>query len=147
RTSGAGHPLRWLSAALVASLGLVGCGQKANPDDLEAAKEPHPGSARAAAKPETVPAAPPAQAPAPKRDALHQSFADATRAADNPPADVNRPPDETVTRKAVHRLLADVQARWDEVRFTTAGGKKVHYCVTLHTGEGDIQISLFPDLA
>jgi cyclophilin family peptidyl-prolyl cis-trans isomerase len=96
-------------------------------------------------KPDTP--ATPAGSKVPRRDALHQSFTDATRAADNPPADVNRPPDETVTKKPVHKLLADLQARWDTIHFTSADGRKIEYSVTLHTAQGDIQIALFPDLA
>jgi peptidyl-prolyl cis-trans isomerase B (cyclophilin B) len=81
------------------------------------------------------------------RDRLHQSFADATRNGDNPPGEENRPPDVTMTDKPTFKILQEVQKRWDDIRFTNASGKPIHYSATLETAFGSIEIELRPELA
>lgn len=140
--------LRRLAAAvLVGGLCLPGCAQKQpSAPGEQAQNEQPPQPAAKAPDPGAVPA-PAAPASPGKRDPLHQAFADATRPADNPPAESNRPPDETISKKSVYKLLEDVAARWDAVRFTTAGGKKIAYSASVETSVGNFRIELFPELA
>ena len=80
-------------------------------------------------------------------DRLHQSFAEATRNADNPPADQDRPPDVTMTDKPTFKILQEVQKRWDGIRFTTPAGKRINYTATIDTDFGSIEIEFKPDVA
>jgi cyclophilin family peptidyl-prolyl cis-trans isomerase len=142
--------LRRLAAALlVAGLAAVGCGQKPSPPAAAAGDGPTASVATAPAPAAKPAAAEPAGKPAPPatRDRLHQSFADATRAADNPPADANRPPDETVTKKPVFKILEAVVARWDTIRFVSPAGKKISYDADVETSEGRMRIALFGEIA
>lgn len=92
------------------------------------------------------PAEPPAEVKAPAGDArLQQSFAEATRA--EAPAEWQRPPDTTLTGKSVGKLYTEVKAQWDSIRFTTPEGKRLDYRAVLDTEQGDIEITLRPDLA
>lgn len=136
--------LRILSTLLLGgALGVLGCGQKAEPQ-APAKAEPV-----AVTKPTPIVAKEPPPTPvAGQPDRLHQPFNEAVRGADDPPpADAVRPPDETVTKKPVHRLLEDVKAKWDAIRFTTASGKKIDYTAKIETSEGTIDIALFPEQA
>jgi cyclophilin family peptidyl-prolyl cis-trans isomerase len=135
-----------VAALLGAALGVVGCGEKprsdaspkAEPDAAAAAKE----SAGAG------PVAPEQGATLAARDKLHQAFSDAVRSADDPPpADASRPPDETVTKKAVHRILDAVKADWDAIRFTSPSGKPLDFTATIETSAGPVEIALFPEQA
>lgn len=134
---------RTLSVALVAA-GLAGCGAKTE-TKVPAADEP-----AAEAKPpagKTIAATPVSRSSAP-RDRLHQAFADAVRNADDPPpGDAVRPPDETVSKKPVHKLLDAVKSGWDDIRFTTPAGTKIEYKATVETSEGTIEVALFPEQA
>jgi cyclophilin family peptidyl-prolyl cis-trans isomerase len=76
---------------------------------------------------------------------LHQSFADATR--QDPPADWQRPPDETLSGKSIGKLYTTVVGLWDTIRFQTETGKPIAYSATLETDLGPIEIALRPDLA
>jgi peptidyl-prolyl cis-trans isomerase B (cyclophilin B) len=139
-----------LSATALAliTMGLTGCGGSP-PASPQAAGEsdpiPHatpPDTPKIDPSPEAI------NAPRVKRDRLHQPFADATRAADNPPEDSQRPPDRTATDKAVFKLLEQVQSLWDTVRFVTPDGKKkLEYSATIETTMGTIEIALFPEAA
>jgi peptidyl-prolyl cis-trans isomerase B (cyclophilin B) len=135
---------RW-ATTLALVIGLAGCGGQ-QPPAPQANPTTDGGSAGA-----VTPSADPPKTPAPvgeKRDRLHQSFADATRAADNPPEDSQRPPDRTATNKPVFKLLADVQALWDSVRFVTPDGKrKLDYSATIETTMGTIEVALFAEAA
>jgi hypothetical protein len=51
-----------------------------------------------------------------------------------------------VTNKPVHKLLAEVSAQWDTIRFTRAAGHRIDYSVILHSALGDIHLVLFPEL-
>jgi peptidyl-prolyl cis-trans isomerase B (cyclophilin B) len=138
---------------LVGSLGTIGCGQKAAPDTdhsktnspIISAKPESPQAARTI-DPEPAAKALPATAAVP-RDRLHQAFDDATRAADNPPADANRPPDETISKKPVFKILEEVGRSWDSIRFVSPAGKKILYTADVDTSLGRIEIALFPELA
>jgi peptidyl-prolyl cis-trans isomerase B (cyclophilin B) len=142
-----GSAPRQLLAVFLAGLALAGCGKPGGPAPHAQTSGDEPPAAR------TEPKKPDGEAPAPSkpaaapRDRWHQPFADATRAPDNPPADSNRPPDLTVTGKPVYKLLTDVEALWDTIRFTSPAGKKVAYSATVETDLGSFQIALFPDLA
>jgi cyclophilin family peptidyl-prolyl cis-trans isomerase len=132
----------WALAGLV----LSGCGQKTPAPAGQADDKP---AGQAAGGQTEKPADKTNPAPAGKagRDRLHQSFAQATRDAEDPPANADRPPDQTVSKKPVAKLLDEVKKHWDAVRFTSPAGKKIDYCATVHTGLGNIQIALLADLA
>jgi peptidyl-prolyl cis-trans isomerase B (cyclophilin B) len=80
-------------------------------------------------------------------DALHQPFEKAVRQLNDPPADSTLPPAKTISGKSVYRIVQDVAAQWDGIRFTTAEGKRLHYSATIYTALGEIDIDLRPDLA
>jgi cyclophilin family peptidyl-prolyl cis-trans isomerase len=123
--------LRLVVAGLLIAVSLVGCNKPANP-----APEPEPAV--------QTPAPAPVQSPA--VDArLKQSFAEATRA--EPPADLPRPPDTTLTGKSVGKLYTEVKAQWDDIAFATAAGKRLDYRAVLETDLGPIEIALRPELA
>jgi peptidyl-prolyl cis-trans isomerase B (cyclophilin B) len=88
----------------------------------------------------------PAEPPLPN-DAMHIPFAKATRGGDDPPAMCNRPPDTTVTGKAVGKLYDQVVRLWGTIRFVTPAGKPLVYSATLETDQGAIEIALRPDVA
>jgi peptidyl-prolyl cis-trans isomerase B (cyclophilin B) len=81
------------------------------------------------------------------RDRLHQSFAEAVHDSDDPPADAERPPDQTITNKPVAALYNQIKKAWDSVRFTTLDGKKISYAAKVETEWGNIEIALFPEVA
>jgi cyclophilin family peptidyl-prolyl cis-trans isomerase len=133
---------RTLAAALVAA-GLAGCGAKT--ETKVPAADP---AAEVKESPAPTDAAAPASRAAATRDKLHQAFADAVRGADDPPpGDAVRPPDETVSKKPVHRLLDAVKNGWDDIRFTTPDGKPIQYRAAVETSEGTIEVALFPEQA
>jgi cyclophilin family peptidyl-prolyl cis-trans isomerase len=146
---------RWtrnLCPLLVAGLvgaSLTGCGKQADP----ATSSEKPAEAAVAATSSdmavanTTPQTTAAGNDAASRDALHQSFAEATRRADDPPAECNRPPDETITNKSVYRLYAEVTRLWDTIRFVSPAGKRIDYTAKIETDFGVIEIALRPDLA
>ena len=135
---------RWLrrltTGLLAGSVALGGCGKKVEP------KEDATTAPAVASTPVVTVSAKGGIAPI-VRDAQHQTFADAVRSADNPPADAERPPDETVSKKQVHRILESIRDTWDAIRFTSATGKKIVYTAIVDTSAGSMQIALFGDLA
>ena len=146
--------LRWSSLqrtgvsaiALTTLAGLVGCGSK---PAVPAATSP---KAETAAPVVSLPTAGgPASEAAPEipwpDDALHQSFAKATRGGDDPPALCNRPPDATVTGKPVGKLYDDVVRLWNTIRFVNTAGKALSYTASIETDQGTIEIALRPDVA
>ena len=140
---------RLVAVLLVGSLGAVGCGgQKSQPDaGRSEPASPAAATANTDAQPTAKLSIPGKAAPPLVRDHLHQAFSDATRAADNPPEEANRPPDETVSKKAVFKLLDAVTTNWDTIRFVTPDGKKIHYTAEIDTNLGKMEMALFPDLA
>jgi peptidyl-prolyl cis-trans isomerase B (cyclophilin B) len=131
---------------------MVGCGKRtASPDPVQAASPEagsegavtgSPAEATGAVEQSTAGTG----APAGEADRLQQSFAQATRPGDDPPAGTQRPVDETMTGKATGKLYSEVVRLWDEVRFT-ADGKPLEYAATIETDLGPIEIKLRPDLA
>ncbi len=97
--------LRQLAAfALLGAVGLTGCGKKdAEPETAKSTEAPTQVAAAPAAAAPTAPAAQ-APLPPPPDDGRHQPFDKATRRADNPPEECNRPPDTTVSGKPVFKL-------------------------------------------
>lgn len=143
------NPYLSLTAALLlGGLGVLGCGQKnppavtANQESTSQTKESIP-----ARSGETVSATPVSRAAA-APDRLHQPFTEAVRSAeDPPPGDAVRPPDETVSKKPVHRLLDAVKSHWDSIRFISDSGKPIDYLAQIETNMGTIEIALFPEQA
>jgi len=133
-------------AVLVAGLGVLGCGKKEVPATTDAGKSDPAAQASSANKPGQTPTTPVVSVPG-SRDRLHQSFAEATRSADNPPPMVNRPPDETMTGLQTFKVLQEVQDKWDSIRFTDAAGKPIQYTATIETNFGSIAVKLMPELA
>jgi cyclophilin family peptidyl-prolyl cis-trans isomerase len=81
----------------------------------------------------------------------HQSFPDAVIL--EPPGDQVRPPDVTLAGKSVgklYQMIAGPQGKgglWDQVKFVSDAGKKLHYAATIHTDLGIIKMELFPEHA
>jgi cyclophilin family peptidyl-prolyl cis-trans isomerase len=135
-------PRRLAAAVLLAAVALSGCGkQQSAPSD---AAQPAEAPAQLAAAPT---AGAPAALPPPPNDAQHQPFEKATRRADNPPEECNRPPDTTVSGKPVFKVYTEVVRLWDTVRFVTPDGKPIAYSATIETDLGDIEIALRPEWA
>jgi cyclophilin family peptidyl-prolyl cis-trans isomerase len=125
----------------------AGCGKQAQPDAARSS-EASPAAAQGEVKANSQPAAPqPTMVTPAKPDRLHQPFSAATRAADNPPAEANRPPDETASKKPVWKILDTVTKNWDGIRFVSPACKKIAYTAEIHTSLGTIEIALFPDQA
>lgn len=160
--------LSWLvRGVLVAGvLSTVGCGTKTDtestspsPNGSPTAKtevrqvDPEP----ATSTPQPTPNANPATATADtkpvlsgktvERDPLHQSFVQATRAADEVPEDAVRPPDTLRTGTPTFKVLEQVTKTWDDIRFTDGQGNKIRYTAYLHTDEGVVEVALFPEQA
>jgi cyclophilin family peptidyl-prolyl cis-trans isomerase len=147
--------LDWLRAvrrlvplALAASVGLSGCGkqQSSQPPGTAPAEVQPADSPRSAGDQTTNPGSVPPAAQA-NDDPLQLPFGKAVRAGDDAPAECNRPPDRTVTGKSSYKLLKQVQAEWDAIRFVGAAGKPLNYTALLDTDEGVVEIALRPDLA
>jgi cyclophilin family peptidyl-prolyl cis-trans isomerase len=137
-------------------LGLVGCGGSGPAPDSKAdgpaageekkAADPK-ASSRDAGEEKTEKMGKSAVVSDAERKRLHQSFARATRSAEDPPAECNRPPDLTITNKPVFKIYDQVVNGWDKVRFVDAGGRPLKYTATLDTELGEVVIALRPDLA
>jgi peptidyl-prolyl cis-trans isomerase B (cyclophilin B) len=76
---------------------------------------------------------------------LQQSFSEATLA--EPPEGTELPPAQTVSGKSVGKLYKQVVSLWDEIRFTTADGRKITYTATIETEIGTITLELYPEMA
>jgi cyclophilin family peptidyl-prolyl cis-trans isomerase len=135
-------PRHFFSCSLVMLFLLGGCGKKTEPEVAAPTPEPVAGDTRTSVATNAG-----AASSEIKRDRLHQAFTEAVRSAEEPPADAMRPPDETVSKKPVHRLLDSVRNTWDTIRFTTPTGKVIDYTVKIETSAGLIEIALFPDQA
>jgi cyclophilin family peptidyl-prolyl cis-trans isomerase len=140
--------LRHLAVVLlVGGLGTSGCGKNAPPESAPSTDaSPEAVSVeKPAVKASETPA--PAELPLVPRDRFHLAFAQATRPAADPPPEANRPPDETVSKKPVCKLLDAVTNNWDSIHFVTADGKKILYSAEIDTSLGTIEITLFADQA
>jgi peptidyl-prolyl cis-trans isomerase B (cyclophilin B) len=123
----------------------VGCGGKPAASEGSAKTDPGPPTVSV---PSAAGAASAEQTAGPfPGDALHVPFAKATRSGDDPPATCNRPPDSTITGKAVGKLYDDVVRSWETIRFVNAAGKPLVYTATVETGQGEFEIALRPDVA
>jgi cyclophilin family peptidyl-prolyl cis-trans isomerase len=83
--------------------------------------------------------------PVPVDPRFKQSFAEATRS--EPPADFQRPPDLTLTRKSTGKLYSDLVAMWPTIDLVSSDGRLIPYSATLETDVGNIEIALRADLA
>lgn len=115
-------------APLALAVALAGCGQPSDPSRLEPG-ERNPTPTLAVGKP-GVPAG---------FERLHQSFKQATRK--DAPRDA-RPPDRTMTGRAVAKVYEDVVRLWDTIKFVKPDGTRLHYSATLDTSMGVIEIAL-----
>lgn len=129
----------WTTVGLVVGTLLTGCGRD---DDGGGVGEPAPVPNAAVASPD--PAASPALS-GDEQTRLHLPFGEATR-VDPPPADQHLS-DMTITGKSVGKLFVDVTKVWNDIRFLSPAGKRLHYKAVLDTVHGEIEITLRPDLA
>jgi cyclophilin family peptidyl-prolyl cis-trans isomerase len=132
------------------TLGILGCGQKNQPDpSANAEPDSQSKTTASSATEKTVSGTTVSRATSPgpaQRDRLHKSFAEAVRNADDPPpGDAVRPPDETISKKPVFRFYETVKDTWDTIHFTTPEGKKLDYSARIETSAGAIDIALFPE--
>jgi peptidyl-prolyl cis-trans isomerase B (cyclophilin B) len=81
-----------------------------------------------------------------KGDPLHQPFEDAVL-LDPPDDELACPPPTTKPGKVVGKLFETVVASWDQIKFTTASGKRCNYQATIKTDLGTIVLELWPDVA
>jgi cyclophilin family peptidyl-prolyl cis-trans isomerase len=133
---------QWVKAArlglagLCVGLGVSGCGKKDAGPVTEASNS---GTASQTGSDSAVSAASTGD------PRLNQSFAEAT--LPEPPESSELPPAQTMSGKSVGKLYKEVVAVWDEVKFTTADGRKLHYTATIETELGKITMELFPEMA
>jgi cyclophilin family peptidyl-prolyl cis-trans isomerase len=130
------------AAALVAILGLAGCGKQSAPS--EQADKPSEGTPAAVKKDSNTDPQPDGPPPA---DGRHEPFAKATRGGDDPPPNSNPPPDVTASGKPVYKIYKEVVRLWDNIRFVTPDGKPIAYSATVETDLGEMEIALRPDVA
>lgn len=78
---------------------------------------------------------------------LGQSFDKATRSAEDPPQDVQKPADRTLTKKPSYKLVEQVKELWPKVGLTDASGKARPIRVKIETSLGEIVLELQPDWA
>lgn len=132
--------------ATLAVLGLfTGCGgEKGKPET-----DPVPKvvvETAAVSKPDS---AKPGQAVASNNEAApkyRQSFEQAA-ILDDIPEDQQAPPDKTLAGKATGPIRAAVEKLWPLITVLDESGKPVPFVVKIETSEGDIEITLRPDLA
>ena len=75
-----------------------------------------------------------------------QSFEQAV-IADDIPDDQQPPPDKTLAGKATGPIRAAVEKVWSQIAVADAKGEPIPFVVSLETSEGDIEITLRPELA
>jgi cyclophilin family peptidyl-prolyl cis-trans isomerase len=134
----------WSCAAgtLVVCGALAGCGGRSQPKEVEDG-----GSTKPVAQ-NSAPATKPAPGPdRPPQDDQHKPFAEAARAGEDPPADTQVAPDQTVAGKSVGKLYTDVVRTWDSIRYVNAKGERIDYTAHIETDLGTIIIALRPDIA
>jgi cyclophilin family peptidyl-prolyl cis-trans isomerase len=148
QSSGWRGVLRSLAVTVfAAALGLAGCNSKepAKPEDVQARENEPPKVAGVPAAGNPDPTKPDASPP--PNDEQHQPFAKVTRRADDPPQEMQPPPDTTVAGKSVGKLYTEVVRLWDTIRFVNPQGQHLEYTAVLDTDLGVIEIALRPDLA
>lgn len=144
--SGGSWLRQFLVGAVVLTLSVVGCGKKGTPEPAASKTDStqpatDSGTRQKPAGSDTTEAVPI------ERDRLHQSFADATRDANNPPPGSERPHDMTRTNKPTFKILEAVKKSWDTIRFVDAAKKPIHYTAVIETDFGTIEIELKPGIA
>jgi peptidyl-prolyl cis-trans isomerase B (cyclophilin B) len=122
-------------AGLLAGLGTSGCNREDPTSDASATAAPAANVAETVVPQKAVEIDP----------RLRQSFAEATR--QEPPADWQRPPDQTIAGKSVGKLYTEVTKIWDSIAFVSPEGKRINYSATVETELGPIEIALRPELA
>ena len=116
----------WLIVGLGVGLASVGCGRGSKSGDAPTASVPPQASGAA--------------------DSADASFADSVYTeTDN--ADQLPPPDRTMNGLSTGKLRADVQRRWEEIKFVSPAGKKIAYSAVLETDDGSLTLALLPDVA
>ncbi len=78
---------------------------------------------------------------------LGQSFDNATRSADDPPQDVQKPADRTLTKKPTYKVVEQVKEVWPKVLLTDSSGKPRPIRARIETSMGGIVVELRPDWA
>ncbi len=145
--------MRWESvvrrlsvAALIGALGLIGCGKQPAPSEPAAGTSQTKAATNGPSAGTSDKNDASANAPLPQ-DGKHELFDKATRGGDDPPANINLPPDMTVSGKSVYKIYKEVVGLWDTIHFVAPDGKPIHYSATVETDFGVIEIALRPDLA
>ncbi|MFQ3592829.1 MAG: peptidylprolyl isomerase [Gemmataceae bacterium] len=154
----------FVRGSLVAAVvSVIGCGTKAPvaataEDQIPTVTQPRtveppaPGPQRSTSSQQPQPRTPmspqqPQVSSPTTRDALHRSFAEATRSGDDAPQDALRPPDVLYSGRPTFQILETVMKIWDDIRFVDSQGNKIHYTAQIHTDEGIIEVALFPEQA
>jgi peptidyl-prolyl cis-trans isomerase B (cyclophilin B) len=111
--------------------GPLGCG--GTPADHSAPTASIPGQATEEPQADT----PPAPAPG--------SWAAAV--SEDSPEEQLPPPDQTANGLSAGKVRLEVQKVWEQIQFTTPGGKKLAYTAVVDTEFGTVKITLRPDVA
>lgn len=138
----------WLAAGLLLGMVLGGCGQK----DAGNVKG---GPVQPLVSQQETPVVPASSGvnDAKLMGRLHQPFMEATYL--EPPSDsgILRPPDKTRAGKSVGKMYEAIAGTngvgglWDQIRFVTPSGQRLHYTATLQTDLGNLQLELWPEVA
>src|SRR4051794_31413548 len=123
---------RWGIVGLVLAVGPLGCGGK--PAEHPAPTVAIPAQAGGDEPNSDAPLAPPAG-----------SFAAAV--SEDSPEEQLPPPDQTANGLSTGKVRLEVQKLWDQIAFTTPGGKKLAYTAVVDTEFGTLKIALRPDVA
>ncbi len=78
---------------------------------------------------------------------LGQPFDQATRSAEDPPEEVQKPADRTLTKKPTYQLVERVKEVWPKVLLTDSSGKPRPIRARIETSVGAIVVELRPDWA
>jgi cyclophilin family peptidyl-prolyl cis-trans isomerase len=143
---------RWESAAqaltaatLIGILGWTGCSSQSTPSDPSTETTDKAPAVATNGSGQT--AATGTDGTPPPQDGRHDPFDKVTRGGDDPPPNINPPPDKTASGKSVYKIYKEVVGLWNTIRFVTPDGKPIQYSATVETDLGDIDIELRPDLA
>jgi cyclophilin family peptidyl-prolyl cis-trans isomerase len=135
-----------IAAALIGSLTMVGCNKQSAPSEQVSGTPQDTPVVASSEGSQPASSENKDNAPAVVVD-KHEPFAQVTRGGEDPPANVNPPPDVTVSGKPVFKIYKEVLALWDNIRFVAPDGKPITYTAIIETDFGNIEIALRPDLA